>query len=291
MMQTYNVVGVRFKPAGKKYFFDPQEYNVKKGNHVLVETIRGVEFGEVVTDIKTVREDEVYLPLKPIIRIACEKDISHYRRNKSLEPMLLEKCNSLIKKNKLNMSLLSCEYTFDRSKLIFYFHSEGRVDFRNLVKDLANEFRTRIELRQVGVRDAAKFIGGIGPCGRILCCNTYLGDFETVSIKMAKKQNLALNPQKISGSCGKLLCCLRYESDVYDELGQYMPKVNEIVDTPNGPAKVINSNYLTKTIIVLTTNDDKYLKFSLNEITRKTQKSNDDDEIVVDAELKELEEE
>lgn len=288
-MKTYKVVGVRFKPAGKKYYFDPGDFEVVKGQSILVETIRGIEFGTAVTDIKQVSENDVFLPLKPIIRIATDKDIKQYMNNKEIEPELIKKCEKLILKNELDMKLLGSEYTFDRSKLIFYFNAEGRIDFRQLVKDLAAEFRTRIELRQVGVRDAAKFIGGIGPCGLILCCNSFLGDFDTVSIKMAKKQNLSLNPQKISGVCGKLLCCLRYENDVYEELSEIMPKINEIVITPEGKAKVININYLSKIMIVLT-EEDKFIKYDMSEIKRlKNNSKNDDDDNEIDDELIALE--
>ena len=206
----YEVVGVQFKQVGKKYFFDPNGFELKKGDYVLVETVRGMEFGTVVIAPKLVGEEDVFLPLKPVMRIATEEDIEKHRQNKADEAYAIEACEQLIVKNKLDMQLLGCEYTFDRTKLIFYFTAEGRVDFRQLVKDLAYTFRLRIELRQIGVRDAAKMIGGLGPCGRVLCCTSFLGEFATVTIKMAKNQQLSLNPSKISGVCGKLLCCLKY---------------------------------------------------------------------------------
>ncbi len=282
----YKVIAVRFKNAGKKYFFDPRDIDLHLNDKVLVETIRGIEFGEVVSDIKYVTKDEVYLPIKPIIRKATEEDIQKYLQNKQEENHVLEVCNDLIIKNELTMRLLGCEYTFDRTKLIIYFSSENRIDFRQLVKDLAAVFRTRIELRQVGVRDAAKYIGGLGPCGRILCCTTFLGNFDTVSIKMAKNQNLSLNPQKISGACGKLLCCLRYESEFYDEMAKLMPRVGEIVLTPDGEGKVYGVNVLLDTVKVVITESSAVKSYQLKEIKREVT-DNDDDE-TVDEELLEL---
>jgi cell fate regulator YaaT (PSP1 superfamily) len=284
----YKVVAVCFKNVGKKYFFDPRELNLVIGDKVLVETIRGIEFGEVVSSIKEVTKDEVFLPIKPILRQANEEDMAKYNKNKDEEPHVIQVCNDLIKRNDLHMRLLGCEYTFDRTKLIIYFSAENRIDFRQLVKDLASVFRTRIELRQVGVRDAAKYVGGLGPCGRILCCSTFLGNFDTVSIKMAKNQNLSLNPQKISGACGKLLCCLKYEADFYDEMASIMPKVGEIIVTPDGDGRVIGVNALIETVKV-TTLENKALKtYQLSDIKRTSPINEDSD--FVDAELKMLEE-
>lgn len=284
--EEYKVIAVRFKSAGKKYFFDPRDIDLKINDKVLVETIRGIEFGEVVSNVKYVSKDEVFLPIKPIIRKATEEDIIKYEQNKQEEDNILKVCSELVEKNELTMRLLGCEYTFDKTKLIIYFSAENRIDFRQLVKDLAAVFRTRIELRQVGVRDAAKYIGGLGPCGRILCCNTFLGNFDTVTIKMAKNQNLSLNPQKISGACGKLLCCLRYEAEFYDEMSKIMPKVGEIVLTPDGEGKVYSINVLLDLIKVIITETSAVKSYQLSDIERTTI-DNDDDEYI-DNELLEL---
>ncbi len=257
------VVGIRFKRVGKKYYFDPGKFDVKMYDKVVVETIRGYEMGEVIEDIKEVADSELISTLKPVHRIATEKDLSQYEKNINDIPKALERCSFHIRKNKLDMKLLGCEYTLDRTKLIIYFNAEGRVDFRELVKDLANEFRLRIELRQVGTRDGAKFLGGIGPCGYMLCCNTFLGDFETVSIKMAKNQNLSLNPVNISGLCGKLLCCIKYENDTYTENRKELPKINSMVLTEFGKAKVIAVNVIDKSVRVDTKEEGiKSLKVS-----------------------------
>lgn len=213
-MQT--VVGIRFKKAGKIYYFDPAEFELVAGGFAIVETSRGQEFGEVVVMPKQIEDDEVIQPLKKVIRAASDEDCQKILENREKEEEAFELCIQKIDEHELDMKLVDVEYTFDRSKVIFYFTSDGRVDFRELVKDLASVFRTRIELRQIGVRDEAKMIGGLGPCGRVLCCHTFLGEFEPVSIRMAKDQNLSLNPAKISGVCGRLMCCLRYESDAYE---------------------------------------------------------------------------
>ena len=246
----YKIVGVQFKQVGKKYFFDPLNYEIKTGDHVLVETVRGMEFGTVVLGPKLVDEKDVFLPLKPVLRVATAEDLEKQQKNKADEKQALVTCEELIAKNNLEMQLLDCEYTFDRSKLIFYFTAEGRVDFRQLVKDLAYAFRLRIELRQIGVRDAAKMIGGLGPCGRVLCCNSFLGEFATVTIKMAKNQQLSLNPTKISGLCGKLLCCLKYENEVYTEMIKKMPDIGNRVKTEEGEGRVINVNMISETVVV-----------------------------------------
>ncbi|MBN2604311.1 MAG: stage 0 sporulation family protein [Bacilli bacterium] len=246
------VIGIRFKAVGKKYYFDPAGFDVSINDKVIVETVRGIELGTVIEELKEIDDSEVISALKPVLRIATEEDMINHQRNQDDIPIALKKCEVQIKKNKLEMKLLGCEYTLDRTKLIIYFNAEGRVDFRELVKDLANEFKVRIELRQVGTRDGAKFLGGIGPCGYLICCNTFLGDFDTVSIKMAKNQNLSLNPVNISGLCGKLLCCIKYEDDTYKEHRQVLPKVNSYVNTVDGRAKVIAVNIINKSVRVMT---------------------------------------
>ena len=223
------VVGIRFKKAGKVYYFGPNDLNIKKGDYLIVETARGVEFGECVVGIKEISEEEVIAPLKNVLRIATDKDIEKHKENKSKEVDALAICEKKVQEHKLDMKLIDVEYTFDNNKVMFYFTADGRVDFRELVKDLATIFKTRIELRQIGVRDEAKMLGGLGPCGRPLCCSTFLGDFASVSIKMAKEQNLSLNPTKISGICGRLMCCLNYEQNTYEEIRQKLPKVGSIV--------------------------------------------------------------
>lgn len=215
---TYTVIGVRFKKAGKIYFFDPGPLPVELHDHVIVETARGIEYGQVVIDKKEITENDVILPLKKVIRIADAKDAEQVEQNKEQAVKARAICLEKIRDHQLEMKLVDVEYTFDRNKVIFYFTADGRVDFRELVKDLAAVFRTRIELRQIGVRDEAKLLGGIGPCGRILCCSSWLGDFDPVSIRMAKDQNLSLNPSKISGLCGRLMCCLKFENDSYEQV-------------------------------------------------------------------------
>src|SRR5690554_2736319 len=223
----YTVVGVSFKKAGKVYYFDPGDIYLKKGDHVIVETARGIEFGEVVLDKREVTEEEIVAPLKKVIRKATAADYRKNEENKHLEKKAFGICIKKIKKHGLPMKLIDCEYTFDHNKVIFYFTADGRVDFRELVKDLARVFKTRIELRQIGVRDEAKMVGGIGVCGRPLCCASFLRDFDPISIKMAKKQELSLNPAKISGVCGRLMCCLKYESFIYKKLKEEMPEIGD----------------------------------------------------------------
>ena len=242
------IVGVRFKNAGKIYYFDPVELEVEKSIDVVVETARGLEYGTVVVGPKEIDESELVSPLKPIIRIATEEDTKIYKENKEKAKETFELCQQKIKEHDLNMFLIDCEYTFDRNKLIFYFTAEGRIDFRELVKDLASIFKTRIELRQIGVRDEAKTIGGLGPCGRKLCCSSWLGDFQPVSIKMAKDQSLSLNPTKISGICGRLFCCLKYEHDVYAEAIDAMPVVGALVKVDEAKGKVIEVNPLLEQV-------------------------------------------
>ena len=262
-----NVVGIRFKAVGKKYYFDPKHYELNRYDKVIVETVRGIELGEVIEEQKEIGDSEIISTLKPILRMATEEDIKKYEKNIQDIPQAIERCKVHIQKNQLDMKLLGCEYTLDRTKLIIYFNAEGRVDFRELVKDLANEFKLRIELRQVGTRDGAKFLGGIGPCGYILCCNTFLGDFETVSIKMAKNQNLSLNPVNISGLCGKLLCCIRYENDTYKEHRLELPKINSWVTTPEGRAKVIAVNIIDKSVRVQT-EDEGIKAFNVEDLLK-----------------------
>lgn len=265
-MEIHNVCGIRFKRAGKKYYFDPKDLKISVHDKVVVETIRGLELGEVIEDIKQLGEDDIISTLKPVIRIATELDLENNRKNEESIPATLDKAKYYVKKSKLDMKLLGCEYTVDRSKLILYFNAEGRVDFRDLVKDLANEFRVRIELRQVGTRDGAKFLGGIGPCGLILCCNSFLGEFDTVSIKMAKNQNLSLNPANISGLCGKLLCCIKYEEDAYKELKKTMHNLGEIVKTAEGKGKIISQNLLKQTVGVKLFDADGIQHFSVDDV-------------------------
>ncbi len=238
------VIGVRFKQAGKVYYFDPGEHELKIGDNVIVETARGTEFGEVSMANTEVPESGIVAPLKPIIRIATEQDYVRHEENEKKKSRAMELCQEKIDKRGLDMKLVDVEYTFDNSKVIFYFTADGRVDFRELVKDLAGVFRMRIELRQIGVRDEAKMLGGIGSCGRSLCCNSWLADFEPVSIKMAKVQNLSLSPTKISGICGRLMCCLKFENDVYTDLRRNMPEVGEQVKTPEGLGKVVDTTVL-----------------------------------------------
>lgn len=244
------VVGVRFKKAGKIYYFDPTDLKIEKGNYVVVETARGIEFGECVIGIKEVRDEDIVAPLKSVIRIASQEDIDKHFDNKAKEEEAFNICFNKIQEHKLTMKLIDVEYTFDNNKVIFYFTADGRVDFRELVKDLATIFKTRIELRQIGVRDEAKMLGGLGPCGRPMCCSSFLGDFASVSIKMAKEQNLSLNPTKISGICGRLMCCLNYEQSTYEDIRKRMPQVGSIVKTEEGTGEVINNNTVKETVRV-----------------------------------------
>jgi len=266
----YNVIGVRFKKAGKIYYFAPEEQPILKNDYVIVETARGIEYGKAVTDIKQVSENDVVLPLKKVVRLADQKDQLNVEENKQAAEEAYEVCSDKISEHQLDMKLVDVEYTFDRNKIIFYFTADGRVDFRDLVKDLASIFRTRIELRQIGVRDEAKMLGGIGPCGRMLCCSTFLGDFEPVSIKMAKDQNLSLNPTKISGLCGRLMCCLKYENDEYETAKAELPDVGESISTPDGLGKVIGLNILERLIQVDLSGQERTLEYTLEEIMNES---------------------
>ncbi|SFB31451.1 Cell fate regulator YaaT, PSP1 superfamily (controls sporulation, competence, biofilm development) [Lentibacillus halodurans] len=260
------VVGVRFKKAGKIYYFDPGNNNIDVDDYVVVETVRGIEFGKTVITNKQVDEEDVVLPLKKVIRVADENDKLTVVENQELADQALEACTRKIKEHNLDMNLVNVEYTFDRNKIIFYFTADGRVDFRNLVKDLAAAFKTRIELRQIGVRDEAKMLGGIGPCGRMLCCSTFLGDFEPVSIKMAKDQNLSLNPAKISGLCGRLMCCLKYENDDYEEAKRVLPDIGEEINTPYGEGKVTGLNILERIIHIEIPENERVIEYTLDEM-------------------------
>jgi len=296
------VAGIRFKKAGKVYHFDPGGFEVEAGEHVIVETARGLEFGTVVTGIKEIDESHIVAPLKKIIRIADQKDVQQHEENEKRKQRAIEQCQEKVDKHGLVMKLIDVEYTFDNSKIIFYFTAEGRVDFRELVKDLASIFKMRIELRQIGVRDEAKMVGGIGNCGKGLCCHTWLPEFNPVSIKMAKVQNLSLNPTKISGICGRLMCCLKYENDVYVNLRKGMPDHGERIRTPDGLAVVIESNTLESRIkarlVVEEKTADKpeklsteiytYNKKQITRINKNTGKEKDNlDDIVIDEELPE----
>ena len=239
------VVGIRFKEVGKVYYFDPDSMKFKKGDKAIVETARGVECGEVAMENREVPEEEIVKPLKRIIRAATEADLKIVAENREKEKKAFDICEQKICAHKLEMKLVDVEYTFDSSKILFYFTADGRVDFRELVKDLAGVFRTRIELRQIGVRDESKMIGGFGICGRPFCCSSFLGDFQPVSIKMAKEQGLSLNPTKISGTCGRLMCCLKYEQEAYEHLLRHTPKIGAIVETREGRGTVLDNNLLT----------------------------------------------
>ena len=239
------VIGVRFKNVGKMYYFDPGSAQLKKGDRVIVETARGVECGEVTMENREIADENIVQPLKKLIRLATKEDLARVEENRKREKSAFDICCKKIAAHKLEMKLVDVEYTFDNSKILFYFTADGRVDFRELVKDLAGVFRTRIELRQIGVRDESKMLGGIGICGRPFCCATFLGGFQPVSIKMAKEQGLSLNPVKISGACGRLMCCLKYEQEAYQDLLRSTPKVNALVMTPDGKGTVIDQNILT----------------------------------------------
>ena len=269
------VIGVRFRQAGKIYNFDPLDFKIEVGNHVIVETARGIEYGKVVQSVQEKNEEDVIMPLKPVIRVATEEDDKIAKQNKDKEKKALFICKEKIKKHGLEMKLIDTEYTFDNNKVLFYFTADGRIDFRELVKDLASVFKTRIELRQVGVRDETKMLGGIGICGRPLCCSTYLSEFIPVSIKMAKEQNLSLNPTKISGICGRLMCCLKNEQEAYEYLNSNLPNVGETVKTFDGlKGEVKSVNVLRQKVkIVIEQNDEREEReYSVNELKFKPKK-------------------
>ncbi|GMG95211.1 PSP1 domain-containing protein [Tepidimicrobium xylanilyticum] len=263
------VVGVRFKKAGKIYYFDPDGLDINKDDYVVVETARGIEFGNVTVGPKQVTEDEIVSPLKKVLRVAGEEDFIIHQNNKEKAKKAFKICQEKIEEHGLEMKLIDVEYTFDNNKVIFYFTADGRVDFRELVRDLAAIFKTRIELRQIGVRDEAKMIGGLGPCGKPICCATFLGEFEPVSIKMAKEQSLSLNPAKISGLCGRLMCCLKFEQDTYEKLLENMPAIGSIVLTPEGKGTVVETFTLLQMVKVkvkLEDDTDELFNYKVDEI-------------------------
>lgn len=286
------VIGVRFRTAGKIYYFSPKEFSIKRGDHVIVETAQGIEFGTVVMPPRELEDAKAMPPLKPVLRLAAEKDIEQEATNRKKEKEAFQICLEKIKKHKLEMKLIDAEYTFDNNKVLFYFTADGRIDFRELVKDLAAVFKTRIELRQIGVRDETKIVGGIGICGRPLCCHTYLADFAPVSIKMAKEQNLSLNPTKISGVCGRLMCCLNNEEEIYEELNRKLPNVGDYVTTEDGLRGEVQSvNILRQLVKVLVeVNDEKELKeYKAEQLRFKRRHKNRKDHTSTE-ELKELKE-
>ena len=274
------VIGVRFRPAGKIYYFAPGKFHIRQGDKVIVETARGVEFGSVVIGPKEIKDEEVMQPLKSVIRIATEEDKKAEEKNREKEKEAFKICLEKIRKHNLDMKLINAEYTFDNNKVLFYFTADGRIDFRELVKDLAAVFRTRIELRQIGVRDETKIRGGIGICGRPLCCHTYLSEFAPVSIKMAKEQNLSLNPTKISGVCGRLMCCLTNEEETYEELNSRLPAIGDIVTTNEGLKGEVQSvsvlRQLVKVVVTLENDEKEIREYKVNELKFRPRKRQDD---------------
>lgn len=288
------VVGVRFRNAGKVYYFDPKGYKIKAGDHVIVETARGIEYGTVIGGIRQVEDDKVIQPLKAVIRVATPEDDARAQKNRSKEKDAMRICQEKIRKHNLDMKLIDAEYTFDNNKVLFYFTADGRIDFRDLVKDLAAVFKMRIELRQIGVRDETKVLGGIGICGRVLCCNSFLSEFAPVSIKMAKEQNLSLNPTKISGVCGRLMCCLKNEEETYEYLNSNLPAIGDTVTTFDGlKGEVQSVNVLRQKVKVLVDiNDEKELQeYDAKELKfkPKRRKEKGGKNAPVDKELKALE--
>lgn len=288
------IIGVRFRKSGKVYYFDPSGFSINKGNHVIVETARGVEYGTVVLGPRDIDNEKIIQPLKPVIRIATEEDDNTNIENIEKEKEAFDICLDKIKKHGLKMKLIDSEYTFDKNKLLFYFTADGRIDFRDLVKDLAAIFRTRIELRQIGVRDETKLMGGIGICGRPLCCHTYLADFAPVSIKMAKEQNLSLNPAKISGVCGRLMCCLKNEEEAYEYLNSTLPHINDTVKTIDGYEGIVHSISVLKQkakILVTKDNEKELREYHASELTFERRNNNPDaDNIVIPLPDEELDE-
>lgn len=286
-----NVIGVRFRRAGKIYYFDPAGYEVETGQNVIVETARGVEYGNVVLGLRNVEEDKIVSPLKPVIRVATKEDDDVNKQNIEKAKEAFDICLKKISKHGLEMKLVDSEFTFDNNKVLFYFTADGRIDFRDLVKDLASVFKTRIELRQIGVRDETKVIGGIGICGRTLCCNTYLSEFSPVSIKMAKEQNLSLNPSKISGVCGRLMCCLRNEQEAYEELNKRLPDIGDFIRAYDGNKGEVQSvNVLKQTVKVIITNEQDEKEVMIYKVTDlKTKPKRRKEKVEVDEELKVLE--
>ncbi|MGF7144363.1 cell fate regulator YaaT (PSP1 superfamily) [Anaerotaenia torta] len=288
-----NVIGVRFRRAGKVYFFDPAGYHIKQGDNVIVETARGVEYGVVVLGPRDVEDEKVIQPLKPVIRQATDEDIATEKRNRQKEKDAFQICLEKIRKHSLEMKLIDCEYTFDNNKVLFYFTADGRIDFRELVKDLASVFKTRIELRQIGVRDETKIVGGIGICGRPLCCHTHLSEFAPVSIKMAKEQNLSLNPTKISGVCGRLMCCLKNEEEAYEELNSKLPGVGDYVTTKDNLKGEVQSvsvlKQLVKVIVTLENDEKEVREYKADELRFKQRKRRERNTSLENDELRALE--
>ena len=290
-----NIIGIRFKKLGKIYFFNPKGLKVRKGDKVIVETSQGEEYAEVLIPNRYVEDDKIVAPLKKVLRIATYKDTKRFEECKKIEKEAFKVCEEKIKEHRLNMVLTEVECKFDNSKILFYFTADGRIDFRDLVKDLAAIYKTRIELRQIGVRDEVKRIGGNGVCGRELCCCTFLSDFETVSIKMAKEQNISLNPSKISGNCGRLMCCLKYENDVYEDKLKHLPNVGAIVQTEDGEGEVDNIEILKEKLRVKFKNEDgvyTYKKYDAKDvkiIKDVAREQVDEEEIQNKKELEELE--
>lgn len=286
-----SVIGVRFRKAGKSYFFDPGGFDIKQGDNVIVETARGVEYGAVVFAPRDMDEDKIIQPLKSVIRIATPEDDEIEKKNKEKEKEAFKICHEKIKKHQLEMKLIDSEYTFDNNKVLFYFTADGRIDFRELVKDLASIFKTRIELRQIGVRDETKIVGGIGICGRTLCCNTFLTEFTPVSIKMAKEQNLSLNPTKISGVCGRLMCCLKNEEEAYEELNSNLPSVGDMVTTNDSLTGEVQSVSVLKQAVKIIVNlekDEKEVReYKVDELKFKRKKKKE--KVTLDDELRVLE--
>ncbi|MDD5604075.1 MAG: stage 0 sporulation family protein [Eubacteriales bacterium] len=283
------VVGVRFRKAGKVYYFDPDGLDIKAGTNVIVETARGTEFSQVVQEEKEVTEEEIVSPLKKVVRVANADDIRQAEENAAREREAMRLCESRIAEHKLDMKLVDVEYTFDNNKILFYFTADGRVDFRELVKDLAALFKTRIELRQIGVRDEAKMTGGIGICGRVLCCNSFISEFQPVSIKMAKEQGLSLNPAKISGICGRLMCCLKYEQEAYEDLISRVPRTGAEVSTKDGPGTVVEVVLLKRLVKVrLSRGNDTDLKIYEADEIRLIKDIDRKDDRESEAELEEL---
>jgi cell fate regulator YaaT (PSP1 superfamily) len=274
------VIGVRFRQAGKIYFFSPGKLHIKQGEKVIVETARGVEFGHVVAGTKEVPDEEITQPLKAVLRIATEEDKRNEEKNREKEKEAFKVCSEKIREHNLDMKLINAEYTFDNNKVLFYFTADGRIDFRELVKDLASVFRTRIELRQIGVRDETKIRGGIGVCGRPLCCHTYLSEFAPVSIKMAKEQNLSLNPTKISGVCGRLMCCLTNEEETYEELNSRLPAIGDVVTTSEGLKGEVQSvsvlRQLVKVVVNLDNDEKEIREYKVNDLRFKPRKRKND---------------
>lgn len=274
-----NVIGVRFRRAGKVYFFDPSGYEIKQGDNVIVETARGIEYGSVVLGPRDVEDEKIIQPLKPVIRQATPEDDAVEKKNKEKEKEAFTICLEKIRKHGLEMKLIDSEYTFDNNKVLFYFTADGRIDFRELVKDLASVFKTRIELRQIGVRDETKIVGGIGICGRPLCCNVHLSEFAPVSIKMAKEQNLSLNPTKISGVCGRLMCCLKNEEEAYEELNSKLPNVGDFVTTKENLKGEVQSvsvlKQLVKVIVTLENDEKEVREYKVEDLRFKLKKKKD----------------